>query len=219
MKHKSKIMIVDGHPVVRDGLAHWIREQPGLTVCCQASNAAESLEQLAVCLPNLIISGLLLPNTSGLDFVRDVSRRYPGLPILIFSAHDERLYARRALQAGAKGFVMKDECVETVLTAIRRTMQGDVYLSPCVNAELLNALAVDKARNGRAAIETLSDRELEVYRLLGDGLTTRAIAGTLFISVSTVQSYYERLKIGLNLKNLAAVRHHAILWRNENKRA
>jgi len=212
MKTKTSVLIVDDHPVVREGLALRINRQPDLEVCGEAESPAEALRQIAACKPDLAIVDLLLKDGSGLELIRDIHTRHPRLPVLALSIQDERLYARRALQAGAKGYIMKQEATDKVVEAIRHVLSGHVYLSDPMRLRLLDSLAGSDSMSFLSPIEQLSDRELEVFRLLGEGLGTRQIAERLHLSVKTVETYCDRIKVRLNLASRSELVRDAVLW-------
>ena len=160
---------------------------------------------------------LLLKDGSGLELIRDVQTRHPRLPVLALSIQDERLYARRALQAGAKGYIMKQEATDKVVEAIRHVLSGHVYLSDPMRLRLLDSLAGSDSTSFLSPIEQLSDRELEVFRLLGEGLGTRQIAERLHLSVKTVETYCDRIKVRLNLASRGELVRDAVLWVHEGQ--
>ncbi len=215
MKTKAGVLIVDDHPVVREGLALRINRQPDLEVCGEAESPAEALGQIAACKPDLAIVDLLLKDGSGLELIRDIQTRHPRLLVLALSIQDERLYARRALQAGAKGYIMKQEATDKVVEAIRYVLSGHVYLSDPMRRRLLDSLAGSDSTSFLSPIEQLSNRELEVFRLLGEGMSTRQIAERLHLSVKTIETYCDRIKVRLNLATRSELVRDAVLWVHE----
>ena len=209
---KKRVLIVDDHPMMREGLAHSINQEPDLTVCCAARNAAEALDGIAAQKPDLVLTDITLPGKSGLELIKDIKAMHPALPVLVVSMHDEALYAERALRAGARGYVMKDEPTEVVLAAIRRVLTGELHLSERVKEKLLNGLARGRKDSATFSMDTLSDREMEVFQLIGNGFGTRQIAERLNLSVKTIDSYREHLKQKLQLESGAQLVHHAIQW-------
>jgi len=212
MKTKASVLIVDDHPVVREGLALRINRQPDLEVCGEAESPAEALRQIAASGPDLAIVDLLLKDGSGLELIRDIHARHPHLPVLALSILDERVYATRAFQAGAKGYIMKQEATDKVVEAIHHVFSGHVYLSDPMRLRLLDSLAGSDSTSFLSPIEQLSDRELEVFRLLGEGLGTRQIAERLHLSVKTVETYCDRIKVRLNLASRSELVRDAVLW-------
>jgi len=219
MYYKTKILLVDDHPVVRDGLAMRIERQPDLTICGQADGYRSALAQIEACRPDLVVVDLLLRDGSGLQLIRDIRSRHPRLPVLVLSMQDERLYARRALRAGARGYLMKGEATEQVVDAIRQILAGHVYLSPAMRVCLLDSLALDGSSEPESPVERLSDRELEVFRLLGEGLRTRQIAARLHLSIKTVETYCERIKGALRVSSHPELIREAVLWARDREAA
>ncbi len=217
MKTKAGVLIVDDHPVVREGLALRINRQPDLEVCGEAESPAEALRQIAACKPDLAIVDLLLKDGSGLELIRDIQTRHPLLPVVALSIQDERLYGRRALQAGAKGYIMKQEATDKVVDAIRHVLSGHVYLSDPMRLRLLDSLAGSDSTSFLSPIEQLSNRELEVFRLLGEGLATRQIAARLHLGVKTIETYCDRIKVRLNLASRSELVRDAVLWVHEEQ--
>jgi DNA-binding NarL/FixJ family response regulator len=216
MTYKAKILIVDDRPIMREGLQNGLNRQDDLMVCGEAANVSEAMKQISICTPDLAILDLVMRNGNGLDLICDIAARHPSLPTLVFSDQPERLYARRALLAGAKGYIMKTEPIEKVVEAIRQVLAGHVYLSAAMASECLDGLTASKTASRDSPLEAFSDREMEIFGLLGEGLSTRRIAASLHISGSTVQTYFERLKLQLKVASLNDLRHHAILWKNGN---
>src|ERR1700760_449355 len=184
---KSKIFIVDDHPLVREGLANLINQESDLVVCGEAEDAAQALAGIGVKKPDLALIDISLKTASGLELVKDLGVHFPNVALIVLSMHDELLYAERALRAGAKGYVMKRETTKDVLTAIRRVQQGDVYVSERVLNAMARRLGTPRKAATTSPVEQLSDRELEIFRLLGQGLTTSQIATDLHLSPKTVQ--------------------------------
>ena len=199
MRDKKRILLVDDHPVVRDGLTMRIQRQPDLIVCGEANGCREALAQITTCRPDVVVVDLILPDGSGLQLIRDIKSRHPHLAVLALSMQDERIYARRALQAGAQGYLMKQEVTEQVVEAIRQVLDGHVYVSPSMQRRLLDSLTAGDTPAAGSLAERLTDRELEVFRLLGAGLRTREVAAKLHLSIKTVETYCERIKTSLNL--------------------
>ena len=214
MKTKTQVLIVDDHPVVWEGLALRINRQPDLAVCGEARSPAAALKLIATAKPDIAVIDLMLRDGGGLDLIRDIATRHPGLPTLVFSGYDERLYAPRALRAGARGYVMKQEATEKVVEAIRYVLDGHICVSKRMQSRFLDGLAKGKTPPGDSPLEHFTDRELEVYRLLGAGLQTRNIAAKLHLSISTIETYCERIKLRLSLESRSDLVRHAAIWAN-----
>ncbi len=206
-----RILLVDDHPLVRERLAELINEQPDLRVCGEAADRHEALARLAQGPPDLAIVDLSLRNSHGLELIKDLHARDPHLPILVVSMHDEALYAERALRAGARGYINKQEATQNVLKAIRRLLAGQVYLSPQLATRLAGS-TFKPERRAPSGIEQLSDRELRVFELLGQGRTLHQIAAELCLDVKTVEAYRARIRVKLGLPDARAVLQRAIDW-------
>ncbi|MCP4147799.1 MAG: response regulator transcription factor [bacterium] len=218
MAKKSKvysILLVDDHPIMRDGIAQVIKQQPDLEVRGEAGSAAEALKLLQNTLPDLAIIDISLKDISGIELIKEIKSQFKPFPILVLSMHPESLYAERAVRAGARGYIMKHEPADKLLKAIRRTMQNKIYLSTEMSEKLLDTLLSDSPNSGDSKIHSLSDRELEVFRLLGNGLKPRQIAAKLFLSVKTIETYGLRLRQKLNAKNASELLQMAIKWQKE----
>lgn len=209
---KHRIMLVDDHPMTREGLAAIINRQPDLMICCEANNPAEAMNHLAKHQPDLMVTDMTMPGRSGIEFVKDVHALQPSLPILVLSMHDEMLYAERALRAGARGYLMKDAGSAKVLEVIRLVLTGQAYVSPQMSARLLEAVTGQRPRGSTSPIEKLSDREFEVFRLLGCGKSTKEVASELNLSSKTVDVHRGRIKEKLQIKDAASLIHYAVRW-------
>lgn len=209
---KHQILLVDDHPMTREGLAAIINRQTDLQVCCEASNPAEAISHLAKCHPDLMVTDMTMPGRSGIEFVKDVHAMQPGLAILVLSMHDEVLYAERALRAGARGYLMKDAGSAKVLEVIRLVITGQAYVSPRMSARLLQAVTGQRPRGSSSPIEKLSDREFEVFRLLGCGKSTKEVASELNLSTKTIDVHRGRIKEKLQIKDAASLIHYAVRW-------
>jgi len=209
---KGRILLVEDHPMTREGLAANINRQPDLAVCGEASNPAEAISALAKLLPDLMVTDMTMPGRSGIEFIKDVHALYPTLPILVLSMHDEMLFAERALRAGARGYLMKDAGSAKFLEVIRMVLSGQTYVSPQMSARLLDALTGRRPRGSSSPIEKLSDREFEVFRLLGSGKSTKEVAKALNLSPKTVDVHRGRIKEKLQLKDASSLMHHAVRW-------
>jgi DNA-binding NarL/FixJ family response regulator len=217
---KRRVLIVDDHPVVRQGLRLLIDQETDLQVCGHAEDAYEAMQVIKELKPDMVIVDISLKDTSGMDLIRDIKIRHPNLPVLTLSMHDESLYAERALRAGAKGYIMKQEATEQVVTAIRRVLDGQIYVSDSMAAKMVSRLAAGVAPSSASPVESLSDRELEVFRLIGEGHKTREVADKLHLSVKTIETYRAHIKEKLGFKDGNELFRFAVEWVNsEMKRS
>jgi DNA-binding NarL/FixJ family response regulator len=206
----ARVLIVDDHPVVRVGYVELINHQAGLSVCGEAADAEEAIQQIQATHPDLVVIDISLKGSNGLDLIRQIKARWPELKTLVVSAHDESLFAERGLRAGAKGYVSKEATTDRLIEAIRRVLRGEVYLSGTAASRVMQRAVTAKSRMREAPIETLSDRELQVFQLIGQGCTTREIAQRIEISPKTVENYRENIKKKLDLRNSAELVRHAV---------
>jgi DNA-binding NarL/FixJ family response regulator len=211
-KPKTKVLLVDDHPILRQGLGRLINAEAELTVCGEAEDAAKAFDLVGTLSPDVAVIDISLKNSNGIELIKNIKARYPALPILVLSMHDESLYAERALRAGALGYIMKEEASEQVLVGIRKVLAGEIFLSERMKSRMLQQMASGRAKVVASPIELLTDRELEVFRLIGEGRSTRQIAGQLHLSVRTVEAYREYIKAKLNLKNSTELIQHAFHW-------
>ena len=209
---KSKIFVVDDHPIVRQGLGLLINREPDMIVCGAAEEAQSALRAIPGLQPDVLMVDISLSGPDGLELVKTIRTRDANLPILVLSMHDESIYAERALRAGANGYIMKQEATEKVLVAIRRILRGDVYLSDRVSSKMLQNYVRGSSTARESPVADLSDRELEVFRLVGEGHGTRQIAEELHLSVKTVETYQAHIKEKLSLRNARELVQHAIEW-------
>ena len=213
---KTRIFLVDDHAMFREGLRQLIERDPDLTVCGDAAGAEEALRSIEELKPDLAIVDLSLSGSTGIELIKTLKHKHAELPVLVVSMHEESLYAERALHAGAHGYVMKQEPAKTVKVAIRKVLAGDMHLSEKMTASLLGRfMSGGQAAAPISPIEKLSDRELEVYRMLGQGKMTRQIAAELNLTIATINSFRNRIKEKLGLKNSAELVMHAIQWTRE----
>ena len=210
MQQRLKVFVVDDHPVLRQGLARLINDQADLAMCGEADSPVEAMRLLPNAKPDVVLVDLTLRGGDGLELCKQIRDRFSTLPILVVSMHDESLYAERALKAGARGYVMKQEPQETVIAAIRTVARGDAYLSPKMSAKLLRSFSGPKSDAELAPLDRLTDRELEIFRLIGEGHSVRAIAEKLFLSTKTVEAHKEHIKQKLNLKSSNELLQYAI---------
>ena len=209
---RRRILVIDDHPFMRAGLAQLIDRQADMQVCGEAGNPVEAVRELARCSPDLVLTDITMPGRSGLDFIKDLLAMNAKLPVLVVSMHDEAIYAERVLRAGARGYIMKEAGGENLLAAIRRIMQGEVYLSPAMSVRILENLSGRRPRGSSSPIEKLTDREFEVFRLIGQGKSTRDIAAQLNLSSKTVDVHRGHIKEKLELKDTTALVRHAVRW-------
>ena len=209
---RRRILLVDDHPFMRAGLAQLIDRQADLTVCGEAGNPSEALEQCARLRPDLVLTDLTMPGRSGLEFVKDLRAAQPDATVLVISMHDEAVYAERSLRAGARGYIMKEAGGENLLAAIRQVLRGGIYVSAAMSARILEGLSGGKPRGSSSPIEKLSDREFEVFQLIGQGKNTRDIAEQLHLSPKTVDVHRSHIKEKLELKDVTALIRHAVRW-------
>lgn len=208
----ARIFIVDDHPLVRSGFQQLIAGEPDLTVCCEAGSMAEALQKLALHQPDLAIIDISLPDGNGLDLVRRLRARRPQMRVLVASMHDEELLAERALRAGAMGYINKQEAAEQVVGAIRQILKGKIYASERVTERLLRGVSGHAEAGQHSPVECLSNRELEVFDLIGRGLSTGEIADRMHLSVKTIETYRANIKKKLHLKSAAELSRSAIQW-------
>ena len=212
---KHEILLVDDHPLVREWLASLINQQPDLAISGEAESVREALDYLAKAAPDLAIIDLSLKESSGLDLIKTMKASYPNVGMIVLSMHDERHYAERAIRAGARGYVMKRETTKKIIAAIHQVLAGRLGVSEEVAALFAERFVDNRSRSG-TPVEELSDRELEVFRLLGSGMDTRSIATRLEISIKTVQAYCARIKDKLNLANATELLREAVRWNESN---
>ncbi len=209
---KREVFLVDDHPLVREWLTNLINQQPDLTVCGEAETAPQALAAIAELAPEVAIVDLSLRDSSGIELIKDLKEACPRVAVLVLSMHEESHYAERALRAGARGYLMKRETTRTVIAAIRQVLEGKLYLSDNVAAAMTTQFIAGQTLATRSPVEQLSDRELEVFELLGQGRSTRQIAETLRVSLKTVQAYCARIKDKLGLGSATELLREAVRW-------
>ncbi len=209
---KWRVLLVDDHPIVRQGLALLIEREADLSVCGEADGAHAAFQAIGALQPDIVVLDISLSGPDGLDVLKEIRMKSGSLPVLILSMHDETIYAERAMRAGANGYIMKQEATEKVLVAIRRILQGDVYLSDRLTNTMLQQFVHGTAQTKGSPLVNLTDRELEVFRLIGEGHGTRQIADQLHLSVKTIESYQAHIKEKLALRNARELVQHAIEW-------
>jgi DNA-binding NarL/FixJ family response regulator len=209
---KGRVLIVDDHPLVREGLANLINAQHDLMVCGGAEDSTQAITRIRKAQPDVALIDISLKNESGLELVKDLRSQFPQVALIVLSMHDEALYAERALRAGAQGYVMKREASKNVLASIRRVLEGGVYVSARVASRMALRLSSPGEAASSSPVERLSDRELEIFRLLGQGRTTAQIASDLNLSVKTIQAYCARAKEKFGVNSLVELLRAAIRW-------
>jgi len=209
---KQRIFLVDDHPIVLTGFQLLLDAQPDLEVCGTAGSAEAALANVPGLKPDLVITDLTLPGRDGLEFIRDILAIRPEQRVLVISMHDELLFAARALRIGARGFLMKEAGAEKMLAAIRQVLAGNVYVSERMNAQILDNISGGKTPGQNSSVQRLSDREFEVFRLLGEGLATKEIADRLHLSHKTVAVHRGHIKEKLGIKSAPELLHRAVRW-------
>ncbi len=214
---KRRVLVVDDHPIVRQGLSLMINREPDLVVCGEAEEAMGAMHVLTSSHPDVMIVDISLTGPDGIDLMKNIRISHPTLPVLILSMHDEMVYAERALRAGANGYIMKQEATENVLIALRRLLSGEIYVSTRIANQMLKHYITGSGSLRNSSIADLSDRELEVFRLIGEGHGTRQIAEELHISIKTVESYQAHIKEKLSLRSARELMQRAIQWNMDEK--
>ena len=210
--NRTRILLVDDHPLVRERLAEVLTREADLTVCGEAEDRHQALEAIQAQKPGLVIVDLTLKNSDGLELIKDVHSRWPKLPMLVVSMHDESLYAERVIRAGALGYITKQEATRKILQAVRRVLAGDIYLNERIATRIITRLTTPLGPVATTPAELLADRELQVFELTGRGLNTRQIAVRLHIGVKTVETYRARIRDKLRLKDPTELLQSAIAW-------
>lgn len=214
---RKTVLVVDDHPLLRQGLAMLINQQKDMQVCGEAEDVSAAMQCIAQRRPDIIILDLSLKGPDGLELLKSIRSTDPDLPVLILSMHDEAIYAERALRARANGYIMKQEATEKVLVAVRRILDGDVYLSDSMSKKMLQQYIDGAPSLLESRIASLSDRELEVFCRIGEGRGTREIAEELHLSVKTVETYQAHIKEKLGLRSGRELIQHAIQWKINEK--
>lgn len=210
---KRKVLIVDDHPILRKGLTLLINQEPDLVVCAEAEHAQMALEIIDNIMPDMAIVDISLPGIDGIELIKMLRLRHKDLPVLVVSMHDEALYAERSLRAGARGYIMKQEALEKVLVAVRKVLDGEIFVSERVTTKMLEKfVSTEGVRKTASPIDLLSNRELTVLRLIGQGHKTRQIAEKLHLSIKTVESYRAHIKDKLKLADGTDLLKYAIQW-------
>jgi DNA-binding NarL/FixJ family response regulator len=210
--HRAKILLVDDHPVVREGLSQFINSEPDLVVCGMAGDAGEAVEQIQRCAPDLIVADLSLLGKPGLEFIKDVTAQHREVPILVLSIHDEKLWAERALRAGAEGYIMKSQATQKIVAAIRHILAGGIWVSADVNAILLQKQIRNRKPTPGSPLDQLSDRELEVFQCIGRGMSVREIASSLHLSSKTIDVHRDHIRKKLRVESGTELIRYAVSY-------
>ncbi len=210
--NRKRILLVDDHAVVRYGIAHLISQHSDLMVCGEEEDASKALSAIGKLKPDLVIADISLKDSSGLELMRNIKAQYSGLPVLVVSAHDESIYAEIAFRAGALGYLMKGDALDKVVPALRRVLAGNIYVSDELAARMLQQHVRGGAEIRQSPVKGLSDRELEVFQLIGQWKKTKDIAQALHLSIKTIEYYREQIKQKLNLVNSAQLTQYATSW-------
>jgi DNA-binding NarL/FixJ family response regulator len=218
-RKKRMVLVVDDHPIVRQGLTLLINQESDLAVCGVAEEMHSGLQAIQSGKPDIVILDISLSGPDGLEMLKNIRISSPRLPVLILSMHDESIYAERALRAGANGYIMKQEATEKVLVALRRILGGEIYVSDRISNHMLQHYVRGANLTEQSSLAELTNRELEVFRLIGEGLGTRQIAEALHLSVKTVESYQAHIKEKLSLRSARELVQHAIQWNVNEKSA
>ena len=215
---KYKILIVDDHPIFCLGMSELINKEKDLVVCGSVESAPLALKAITGLKPDLVIVDIALKESDGIDLVKEINIRFAGLPVLMLSMYDESLYAERALMAGARGYIMKQEATFLVVQAVRKVLKGEIYASTNVKEKAFQRFVAQHSPIKKSPIDILTDRELEVFRLIGEGLSTREIAVRLNLSVKTIGTYRENIKEKLGLKHYTQLIKMAVFWSQESQK-
>ena len=216
-EQKFRVVLVEDHPMFRDQLAQLINKEPGMIVCGEADNIHDAFRLIETSQPDVAIVDLNLKGPSGLELLKNLKAKESDVPVLVLSMHDEALYAERVLKAGARGYITKNEASKEVMTAICAVLRGEIYLPAKIASRILESVAI--GRKGENGVSQLTDRELEVFELIGHGRSTREISSSLHLGMSTVDTYRARIKTKLHLENSSQLAHEAIRWVNEGQKA
>ncbi len=218
--NRRKVLIVDDHPLVREGLTDLINKEKDIVVCGWAKDIPQTIKAIEKLKPDVVTVDISLEKASGLDLMKDIKARFPGLPILALSMHQESIFAERSIRAGAKGYITKQEATKKVITAIRKVLEGRLYLSETMKEKLVYSLIGNKDSDaGSSLTDRLTDRELEVFRLIGQGKATRQIAEQLCLSAKTIETYRSRIKEKLNLSSGSELLRCAFQWASRQDEA
>jgi DNA-binding NarL/FixJ family response regulator len=214
---QTRILIVDDHPMMREGLAQLIGGQQDMTVCGEAGNAQEALEMVRLLQPNLVLADITLPGRNGLELIKDIQALEASVAVLVISMHDEALYAERVLRAGGRGYVMKQEGGKRIMEAIRQVAAGKIFVSDKMSARILEIFSGRRTEVGASPVENLTDREFEVFQLIGQGMETKELARELHVSPKTIEVHRANIKAKLKVKSMAELIRYAVRWVESEK--
>lgn len=209
---KKRVLLVDDHPMMREGLAQLFANQPDLEVCGEAGDANEALEKIASLKPDLVLTDITLPGKNGLELTKDIQAMHPGVLVLVISMHDEALYVERVLRAGGRGYIMKQEGGKKIMEAIRQVLSGQICVSEKMSAKILEIFSGHGANVATSPVEKLTDREFEVFRLIGQGIETKQMADRLHLSTKTIEVHRANIKAKLKLTSMAELIRYAVRW-------
>jgi DNA-binding NarL/FixJ family response regulator len=212
IKGKKRLLIVDDHPMMRQGLAQLISNEPDLAVAGEAENSREAMEAIAAGRPDLVLVDISLPDKTGLELIKDIQAQHQGLPVLVISMHEESLYVERILRAGGRGYIMKQEGGKKLMEAIRQVLAGKIYVSEKMSSKILETFSGRSSEGAQTPVERLSDREFEILQLIGQGRGTREIAQQLHLSVKTVEVHRANIKRKLGLKTAPELIRYGVQW-------
>jgi DNA-binding NarL/FixJ family response regulator len=215
---RTRILLVDDHPIVRERLTELISRESDLTVCAEAEDRHQAIEMIKTRQPDLAIVDITLRNSDGVELIKDIHSRWPGLLMLVVSMHDESLYAERVLRGGARGYITKQEATRSILRAIRCVLSGQIYLNEALASQIIGRLTSSRTAAHASPVESLADRELQVFELTGRGLNTRQIASHLHIGVKTVETYRHRIREKLKLQKPTDLLQSAIAWAHQMRK-
>jgi len=209
---KSKILIVDDHPIFRFGIIRLINREKDMEICGETDNPEDTFKLIKDLNPDLIIADISLKDTSGLELIKEVTAKYKNLPVLVLSMHDESIYAERVLRLGAKGYIMKEVAYESVINAIHLVLEGKIYVSEKISEDFINKYVDGSGETQQPPINSLTDRELEIFKLIGMGYATKQISAELCLSINTINTYKDKIKNKLKLKNAHELMQQAVFW-------
>jgi DNA-binding NarL/FixJ family response regulator len=208
----KRILIVDDHPMMREGLAQLIGNDPGLAVCGEAGDAHEALAKIASLQPDLVLTDITLPGKNGLELIKDIHAMHPAVLVLVLSMHDETLYVERVLRAGGRGYIMKQEGGKKIAQAVRRVLDGQIHVSEKMSAKILEIFSGHRADVAASPVEKLTDREFEVFQLIGQGRDTKQMADQFHLSTKTIEVHRANIKAKLKLNSMAELIRYAVRW-------
>jgi len=211
---KAKVLIVDDHPTLRYGLTQLINQEPDLTLCGEAEDVREAFEAIEEKQPDIVIVDISLKSSNGLQLIQMIKEKHADLPVLVLTMHDESVYAERALRAGARGYIMKQEATGKVTGGIRKVLNGEIFVSDRMAQKMIEGFIDNGSRNSESPLARLTDREMEVLRLTGQGMGTREIAEALNLSRKTIESHYAKIKGKLNLSSAKELFQYALEWKH-----